>query len=172
MSSLPKASIVELESAVIDGFEFARCRSRMRGVVPVSRLERLADVLAESTGELAWEISGWVGADGKARLRLQVSGDLALTCQRCLEGFRWACELVTEFVLVPEGAEWPEGDLEDDGADAIPASASMALLPLVEDEVLLALPVVPRHENCRLPGPALDTGVASPFAALARLKKH
>ncbi len=172
MSSLPKASVVELESAVIDGVEFARCRGRMRGAVLVGRLERLVDALSESTGELAWEVVGWVGADGKAMLRLQVSGSLALTCQRCLESLRWPCELVTQFVLVPEGSEWPEGDLEDDGVDAIPASTAMAMLPLLEDEVLLALPAVPRHEICRLPGPALDKGAESPFAALARLKKH
>lgn len=172
MYSLPKAPVVELESAVIDGVDFARCRGRMRGVVPIRRLERLADALAETIGEFTWEIAGWVEADGKAKLRLRVSGGLALTCQRCLEGLHWPCELETNFVLIPEGAEWPEDELEDDGVDAIPASAAMALLPLVEDEVLLALPVVPRHESCRLPGPALDKGVASPFAALARLKKH
>jgi len=40
---------------------------------------------------------------------------------------------------------------------------------LIEDEILLALPVAPRHEGCALPGSALESARVSPFSVLASL---
>jgi uncharacterized protein len=58
----------------------------------------------------------------------------------------------------------------DDAVDRVVASRSMAVAGLVEDELLLALPMVPVHERCE--PPAKDDGTKpSPFAVLAGLKK-
>ena len=70
------------------------------------------------------------------------------------------------------GEEWPDDDLADDSTDAIEAEKELAVLSLIEDEVLLALPIAPRHEQCESPsGTAAEHG-PSPFAALSALKKH
>lgn len=58
-----------------------------------------------------------------------------------------------------------------DGFDAIVAEVDMALLPLIEEEVLLALPLAPRHEACAAPTTAPDECEPSPFAVLAEFKK-
>ena len=61
-------------------------------------------------------------------------------------------------------------DLEDDSRDYLSASRSMDLVSLIEDEVLLALPPVPRHVNCAAPEMRHDPEAASPFGVLFQLK--
>ena len=68
------------------------------------------------------------------------------------------------------GREWPEEELEDDSFDAIEASNEMQVGSLIEDEVLLALPLSPRHDVCGLPRMKDDRQDASPFAVLRNLK--
>ncbi|KAF0165000.1 MAG: hypothetical protein FD157_1681 [Rhodocyclaceae bacterium] len=74
--------------------------------------------------------------------------------------------------LMAPGEDWPDDDLEDDSVDAITAEADLMVQSLVEDEVLLALPIAPRHEECESPLASASGHGASPFAALADLKKH
>ena len=65
--------------------------------------------------------------------------------------------------------------MESDDYDAIPASRELSVRSLVEDEVLLALPIVPRHADCLPPvvaGAEIEESEPSPFAVLAGLKKH
>jgi uncharacterized protein len=81
-------------------------------------------------------------------------------------------EIDSKLMLVAPGEEWPDEELEDDGTDAIEASRELAVLALVEDEVLLALPVAPRHEVCALPAAVETQSRPSPFAVLAKLKDH
>jgi uncharacterized protein len=72
---------------------------------------------------------------------------------------------------VPPGQSWPDDELAEDGFDAIAAEMEMALLPLIEDEVLLALPIAPRHQTCKLPAAYIECNGPSPFAVLGQLKK-
>jgi uncharacterized protein len=110
-------------------------------------------------------------------LRLQVTGRLSLCCQRCLAEVEFDCVIDNRLLLMPLGApeaEWPEDELESDDYDAIPASRELSVRVLVEEEVLLALPIVPRHADCLPPvGGEIESEESepSPFAALAGLKK-
>ena len=74
--------------------------------------------------------------------------------------------------MIAPGEEWPDDDLADDSADAIAAEKALAVLPLIEDEVLLALPIAPRHEKCESPSANASAHGSSPFAALVALKKQ
>lgn len=144
----------------------------MSGKVPVAALERLADVLAEPAGELTWSLAGSSDSRGRSILLLTVSGALKLGCQRCLKPLEFAVASDSRLLLVKAGTEWPDDEMEDDGYDAVESSDAMDVLALVEDEVLLALPIAPRHTDCELPGAASKEQEPSPFAALAQLKKH
>jgi uncharacterized protein len=172
----------DFATAVIDSLKFAADEACMVGKIAVSCLSRLDDVLVSREGALDCRLTGYRrrASDGSEMfgLHLQVSGHVALRCQRCLGAVDFLCEIDSHLMLMPAdvpSAEWPEEELETDDYDAIPASREMALGALVEEEVLLALPIVPRHEECQLP---VDTeaeekvGKPSPFAVLAGLKKH
>ncbi|MDP2810474.1 MAG: YceD family protein [Rhodocyclaceae bacterium] len=158
---------------MIDSLEFAREGGRLEGDAPVGVFPRLTDVLVDDKGStqssLHWELAGEQGG-GRYYLTLRLQGNLNLRCQRCLETVVWPVDLKSRLLLVPPGEEWPDDELMDDRSDAIEATKALALLPLVEEEVLLALPIAPRHKDCR-PPTALDEHEPSPFAVLAKLRK-
>lgn len=174
--------VQDFADAVIDSWQFAADGDCITGRLALASLPRLADVLMSRDGWLECELSGWqeTGRAGvvenKLGLRLRVKGRLGLRCQRCLTEVGFDCAIDSRLLLIPEGAEWPEEELEAEDYDAIAAQRAMAVLTLVEEEVLLALPAVPRHADCRLPVGMTETEeekvAPSPFAALASLKKH
>ena len=138
--------------------------------MPLSGLGRLHDLLASREGGISFRLEGYRGRQGESLLQLEVSGELPLACQRCLETVPFDLEIDNLLQLVPEGAELSQDELEDDTRDFLPVARELDVAELVEDEILLALPVAPRHEKCGLPG-AADAGERSnPFAALAGLK--
>lgn len=155
---------------VIDSFAFAREGRVLEGTLAVSQLERLHDVLAEISGEVRYRLQGLKGQRGQPQLRLTASGSIPLACQRCLKAIDFELEVDSLLELVPEGAEMSQDELEDDTRDFLPVAGALEVAALVEDEVLLALPLVPRHEKCGLPGAAEAGELVSPFAALAKLK--
>jgi uncharacterized protein len=101
-------------------------------------------------------------------LHLRVSADAWATCQRCLQPFRTPIEVDRSFRFVAtEGeAEVLDADSED---DVLALSAWFDLFGLVDVELLLAWPLVPRHERCSQPdhGAGGEPAADKPFAALA-----
>lgn len=166
----------QLGEIQIDSLEFARGERVMRGVAPLSLFVRLADQLADHQGDLTWQLRGeYHSQDGLTRkpfLLLEVAGELQLKCQRCLGALPFQLDLQGRLLLIPPGGEWPDESLEEDDYDAIDASAELCLLDLIEDEILLALPLAPTHASCELPGRVEDRNAASPFAVLAQIKKN
>jgi uncharacterized protein len=161
-----------IAGTVIDCLEFARSSGVLERSVRLDELPRLADVLVATTGFLSVRLEGWRDGKGKSWLKVDIAGEPVLCCQRCLGGVKFPLVISSRLQLMAPGEEWPDDDLADDSADAIEAEKALAVLSLVEEEVLLALPIAPRHEQCEPPsGGAAENG-PSPFAALAALKKH
>ncbi|MDD2810955.1 YceD family protein [Rhodoferax sp.] len=111
-------------------------------------------------------------------LHLALALSLPLTCQRCLRPVDVQVEINRDFRFVATEAQ---AELEDDASeeDLLVASVDFELAALIEDEILLAWPLVSRHEVCPV---SLKLAVAdadfnqanekpNPFAALAQLKK-
>ena len=155
---------------ISDSFAFARDGRSLEGVLAVADLERLHDLLTDVSGELSFRLQGFKGARGEAMLRLQVSGTVPLSCQRCLDAISFDLDIDSTLELVPEGADMSDDELEDDTRDFLPVAGELKVADLVEDEVLLAIPFAPRHEKCGLPGEAEAGERQGPFATLASLK--
>jgi len=161
-----------IAGTVIDCLEFARSGGVLERSVGLDELPRLADVLVATKGFLSVRLEGSRDDTGKSWLKVDVAGKPVLCCQRCLGGVEFPLVISSRLQLMAPGEEWPDDDLADDSADAIEAEKELAVLSLIEEEVLLALPIAPRHEQCEPPsGDAAENG-PSPFAALAALKKH
>lgn len=149
---------------------FAKEGRVLEGALAVSGLERLHDLLAEVSGDVSFRLQGLKGEHGELMLQLEVRGLLSLACQRCLKAIPFDLDVDSLLELVPEGSDMSQDELEDDTRDFLPVAGELYVAELVEDEILLALPVAPRHEKCGLPGTA-DVGERiNPFAALSGLK--
>jgi|APFre7841882724_1041349.scaffolds.fasta_scaffold01123_7 uncharacterized protein len=153
-------------AGTIDGLKFALERSRVSGRLSLAALPRLADSGCTSA-EIAFAIAGGTGAEGQPYLRVTADGAASMTCQRCLLALPVPIAVDAELELA-ESREAAEA--AEDEVDRVVASRSMDVAALVEDELLLALPMVAVHEGCELP--AKDEGPRpSPFAALAGLRR-
>jgi uncharacterized protein len=155
---------------ISDAFAFSWEGHVVEGTLALSSLERLHDLLAGLAGEVSFRISGLTGERGESMLHLEVSGSLPLACQRCLEAIPFNLDVDSLLELLPEGAEMSQDELEDDTRDFLPVAGKLDVAELVEDEILLVLPVAPRHERCGLPGTADAGERILPFAQLVGLR--
>ena len=158
------------ESFVIDLRALARDGRLVQGEVPVSRLGRLVESVLEPSGTVVFSFQGERDDEGKLYVDVHIQAGLALECQRCLGALEWPCDVQNRLLLLRIGDPLPDDELENDAVDALEVEPLTDLLALVEDEVLLALPLVPRHDDCE---PPVKTGVdeeTSPFAVLRQLR--
>ena len=156
---------------IIDSLDFARRGMETSGEVPMAELPRLADLLTDLEGKISFFLRGLVGRDGKPLLELKLTGTCNLRCQRCLKTLTYPIRLVSTLRLVSEG-ELDESDIEDDEVDSIPAEKRLDVLALLEEELLLSMPIAPKHElgECQMAVENLSRS-ENAFAVLAGLKK-
>lgn len=163
------------EQIIIDNLDFARKTRGIHGIVAYFDLPRVREVLQSADGGLEYWLDGKRNDRGEAELWLKVRGEMKLECQRCLEPMNFSLDASTRFVVVDESA-MPSPEDESEEVEYLAADTRMDVLALIEDEVLLALPYAPAHENkyCRRAEGAGETKKESPFKVLQGLKlnKH
>ncbi len=83
---------------------------------------------------------------GGCVLHLEIRGDVDLTCQRCLGGLTHEVAIERDVYLARNDAELERRDADPDSSgDVILMGSKLSLIDLVEDEVLLGLPLTPMH---------------------------
>lgn len=153
-------------------------RRSFAGMLPVAAMSRLCGMLAGNEGAAQYALDFGRDEFGTAYLQVHVEAPLTLTCQRTLEPFVLPLTVDSRLGLIRserEEAALPPGSepllVEDDG--------KLNPADVIEDELLLALPLVPVNPDSSLPaevtGPGPDESVAepndNPFAVLRELKK-
>lgn len=154
---------------VIDGLEFARNGSRLQGDWPLADFPRLRDALRSDSGALRYELQGVPETQGRPALRLRLEGALQLTCQRCLGALEHPLRIESSLLLRETQAEIDAEPVDAEAPEQIVAGREMPVHDLIEDELLLALPLAPRHERCAASGAGKDEEKHSPFAGLRDL---
>jgi uncharacterized protein len=154
-------------AGTIDGPQLARDRGTVSGTLGIDALPRLAASGCEAA-TLRYRVRGAVNAAGRPCLAVEASGVALLACQRCLDPVEFLVELSVELELAASEREIVEAD---DDVDRVLATNAMDVASLVEDEVLLVLPMAPMHERCEPDAGQLAANRAGPFAALAGLRK-
>jgi uncharacterized protein len=166
----------------VDTYQLARLGQHLQGIMPLEDCERLVEDLPhQGDSQATWSLAGETDAQGRRYLRLHVVAQPVLTCQRCLGDLPWSVDTETRLQLVNSEAELESLDAQDEAAgiviDRIVGSERLDILALIEDEIILGLPYVPRHEFCATategdPEPDEEASQRpSPFAVLGRLKK-
>ena len=154
----------------IDGFEFGETGGLASGSWPVSDLPRLQDLLRDSAGAIDYRIAGTRDEVGRPALEVGVKGVLQLTCQRCLEVLPYRFDARSMLVLARKAAEIEADDaLGVDAPERVLAGREMPVRDLIEDELLLLVPIAPRHERCAESPEKASATKDSPFAGLRGL---
>ena len=176
----------EFTAARLDVAAFAEAGARLSGQGPLGQFARLAAEAVATTeteaGTVAWQAAGEQRQDAAGRaepwLHLRAQGALPLVCQRCLTPVCTQLEVDRWFRFAPDEETAATLDEESD-EDVLVLSREFDLPGLVEDELLMALPITPRHEVCPQDVPlsvadpdfeAAEKERPNPFAALAKLK--
>ena len=165
---------------------FTQAKVAISGEELLQNYERLAQELQAPAPDLTlkWQATGEsrTAVDGSVRpaIHLQVQANVPLTCQRCMEAVHTPIDVDRHFIFVPDEATAAAMD-DDSEDDVLEMSTDFNLLGLIEDEVLMALPLVPRHDSC--PAGVVQSAQTddfndvaeekpNPFAALAALKSQ
>ena len=155
-----------LQPAFIDGLKFAREGALVRGRLGLESLGRLVQQGCQTEG-LDYSLSGGLGEDRKPFLAVKVTGEIALVCQRCLGKVLYPLNIESRVELTKD---WNEVVNPEDDVERVLAEPEMDIAALVEDEVILALPMVPRHDHCGEAKINVTAARPSPFDLLAVLK--
>ena len=147
----------------------------LSGELGLAGMRRLVPSLHTTEGAVAVTLDFGLDPERIAFLRGHIRGKLILTCQRCMQAMDFTVDHDMSLGLVSSPAE----------ADALPGhyeplrvgAEPVAVSDIIEDELLLCLPLVPRHPESQCPatvqdseGKARDT--RKPFAVLSDWKKN
>ena len=144
----------------LDLFEFAQSGRQAAGAVRVSQLPRmLNEVPADAPDRdtvFTWQAEGSTQPElqdngieaPQPYLRLAVHGSVWIECQRCLSPYSQHLDVDATYRIVATEAEADEYPLDDDEVEVIVGSRQFDLVDLIEEELLLSLPLVPKHDVC------------------------
>ena len=143
----------QLNARRLDEKAFAEEASVLTGQSPLREYPRL---LAEAHGRgpespVTWSLNGEVRnprhVAPQVWLHLKAGATLSLTCQRCLGpvDVPVAVDRSFRFVADEESAAAEDDESEE---DVLALSREFDVPALVEDELLMELPLAPRHETC------------------------
>jgi uncharacterized protein len=167
----------------LDMRAFAQAAGTLAGEWSASAFRRLAEFTAPdcslSEVPVGWSARGYEVPvrTGAPEVWLHLTGTMApsFVCQRCLQPVVLPQTVDRPFQFAPDEERAAMLDADADH-DVLALDRDLDLQTLLEDEFLLELPIVPRHEVCPEPLPqgeqtSAEAGDAHPFAALAALKK-
>jgi len=160
----------------MDVWRMVANQRQFEGSLPLARMPRLVELLADADGECRYVIEFYRDTLKIDVMHMQLSASLPLICQRTLERFVYQVEIDQRLGLISEEsqeASLPEG-ME---AVLIEGNGEVSPFQLIEDELLLAVPLVPVSPNAAELDPVWTEEVAikedkpHPFANLKLLKE-
>ena len=177
-------TVREFDPFRLDVVAFAKDAGELTGHWPLAGFARIAESAAPGSpvtdaGVVTWHARGEQrqlrGGEAQIWMYVEAATRVSLECQRCLKPVEVPLQVARKFLFVhgEDAAAQLDTDTED---DVLAITRALDLRELIEDELLLAMPIVPRHDVCPEPlVPQTDAepieDKPNPFAALAGLKR-
>lgn len=134
----------------------------LEGSLPVAELARLCELLADDSGDVHLNIVFSRGHLNRTKLSGTVTATVCLTCQNCLQDYE--TELESDLAITIVRDQQALDDLDDDIDGYVCETPQLSVRELLEDELLLSVPMIPRHgSDC--PGDAGRQGDETPSTA-------
>lgn len=170
----------------INPFRLAEQGRCIEGSLPIGKMLRLGESLLSRQGEANVCLSFARDADGLNVVEGVVHADLKMQCQRCLGPMKKSIDWRFRLVMVHNDAEAPQIRAEHELLEV--ADETIFVMDMIEDELVLSLPLIPKHDDPAACDAAVldmfDTAhvaardnndeqraVHNPFAVLRDLKK-
>lgn len=157
-----------------DPWRLAELRKAFEGRLEPAALTRLAEAVEGIEECVDYALRFGKNEAGRATVEGHVRAHLIMRCQRCMEPLAVAVDSLFRLGVVASEAEADQ--LPEDLDPLLVSDQPVRLLDLLEDELLLCLPLVPMHREGECGGASLaaedepETKNDNPFAALAALK--
>jgi uncharacterized protein len=161
----------------VDAVRMLSGRRCFDGSLPIAAFARFADALERSEGDVTFALEFGRDALGVDFLDIRASCIPWLTCQRTLEPYQHPLDVAQRLGLIKREAD-EAGLPEGYEPLLLPDDRQLQLRELIEDELILALPLVPASPDAALPEQYVEVPEPeveprpNPFAALAALKKN
>lgn len=157
----------------VDAIRLAGRGARIENDTPVATMLRLAGMLADDTGTVRSQMGFVRDAADRVVIDGHAAAMLTVTCQRCLDALPVQVAKDFRLGLVDDDAQ---ADRLPDGIEPVLSDdGHVSPLAVVEDELILALPIVALHQDCSPPADAAPAPAKvgdSPFAVLKQLKNR
>ncbi|PHS69008.1 MAG: DNA-binding protein [Methylophaga sp.] len=162
----------------LDPFRYAQNGLELEGELQLLSMNRLAKYLHNDEGVVDITMKFDVDETGTPYMRGQFQVTLSLNCERCTQAMDLELKVDSLLAIVKSEIK-VEGLAEQYEPWVIDTNDLVILSSVVEDELILALPLVPRHDHDCLPEEVWSAGddlnveeekPASPFAVLSALK--
>ena len=159
---------------IVDPWRMVLARRIFSGTLTIEMLPRLREALADGVGEVKYAVEFGADEYDIAYLDLRVEAGLPLVCQRTLKPFVLPVTLAQRLGLIRDEAD--EAGLPEMYEPLLVTDAQLRVRDVIEDELILALPVVALGpgapiEDLPLAGiPEIEVQKDNPFAVLGQLK--
>lgn len=137
----------------INPWLFAKYQGQFLGEISLKNSANLADWVKDCS-TICFELNGIVDEYQQKRLSGKISAELILECQRCLEPLPYPMNQSFDYVLIKNIAQ--ENNITDDSETLI-CEDYLDVAWFIEEEFLLSLPMVAKHQNCSMPNFKKDT---------------
>ncbi|MCP5406614.1 MAG: DUF177 domain-containing protein [Chromatiaceae bacterium] len=164
----------------VDPWLLAERGRSISGEFELVKLPRMTEVLIDTGGSVCFALNFSKDAKSRVRITGYVRAGLRLECQRCLEVMLLAVDSTLDLVVIQVPAEAER--IPPECEPVLVEDGGLRIVDLIEEELLLAIPLVPMHEPgiCTMCTSSTDesvqldasteSGTVNPFAILSQLK--
>ncbi len=188
-------SLKSVWEVAVDPYLQARRARHMQGSIAIAKFERLVGTLCpvssteqaprkrggeqlQSAGDVEVDVEFSRGVRGRPQFQLTVRATLLAECQRCLGGVSYSINSEkTMLVLNDEAAlENAYKEFGEEFEFVLVKEEKLILMPIIEDELLLSLPIMFKHDDCQMAIKSIDDEEeleerVNPFAMLSQFKE-
>jgi len=162
----------------VNVYELARRGDELGGELQTTDLSRLPSEVRASAASVRYRLCAAIDERGRPAATVTLAGNLPLICDLCGDAIAWPLQVTRHYFFVASEVALHALPIDVAEEEGLLGSEEFDLTSLIEDDIILALPVAPRHPSCqaeRDAGPSIarpslaDNRVRhkSSFAALA-----
>lgn len=163
---------------IINNLQFAKQKQALSGALDAMAFDRISETLVATDQQGAslnpvvrYQLSGWMDVQHRPFLKLEIDAHLSMICQRCLSAMPVHLNLSFTYMVTSQTEEEMLVNEEmDDAIDLLAENERMDVGLLIEDELLMALPIAPVHADACAHLAMSSGDKVNPFAALEKLK--